>query len=78
MHVDALRGHLAEFGIVRAQGRTKASALIQLIEDASDDGLPAKIRDQLRHPVELLRDLRRRLAEIARELGEPARARPAA
>src|SRR3954447_15954243 len=47
MHVNALRGHLAEFGIVRAQGRTKASELVRLIEDASDDALPAEVRDQL-------------------------------
>jgi transposase len=33
MHVNALRGHLAEFGIVRAQGRTKARELMRLIED---------------------------------------------
>lgn len=78
MHVNALRGHLAEFGIVRAQGRTKAAELMQLIEGASDDVLPAKIRDQLRHLVELLRDLRHRLAEIDRELGEFARTHPAA
>ena len=78
MLINALRGHLAEFGIVRAQGRTKASELMQLIEDASDDVLPAKIRDQLRHPVEPLRDLHRRLAEIDRELGEFAREHPAA
>jgi transposase len=78
MHVNALRGHLAEFGIVRGQGRSKASELMRLIEDASDDALPAKVRDHLRHLVELLRDLRHRLAEIDRELGELARVHPAA
>jgi transposase len=78
MHVNALRGHLAEFGIVRAQGRTKASELVRLVEDASDDVLPAKVRDQLRHLVELFRDLHGRLAEIDRELGELARTHPAA
>jgi transposase len=51
---------------------------VQLIEDASDDVLPAKVRDQLRHLVELVRDLRRRLSEIDRELGELARDHPAA
>jgi transposase len=78
MHVNALRGHLAEFGIVRAQGGAKASELMRLIEGASDDVLPAKIRGQLRHLVELLRDLHGRLAEIDRELGELARTPPAA
>jgi transposase len=78
MHINALRGHLAELGIVRAQGPAKASELMRLIEDAADDVIPAKIRDQLRHLVELVRDLHHRLAEIDRELGELAREDPAA
>ena len=51
MHVNALRGHLAELGIMRAKGQGKTSELMRLIEDAADDALPAKIRDQLRHWV---------------------------
>ena len=78
MHVNALRGHLAELGIVRGQGQGKVGELVRLIEAASDDGIPAKMRQQLRHLVELLRDLRQRLAELDRELGELARANPAA
>jgi transposase len=78
MHINALRGHLAELGIVRAQGPAKTSELMRLIEDAADDIIPAKIRDQLRHLVELVRDLHHRLAEIDRELGELARTDPAA
>jgi transposase len=73
-----LPGHLAELRIVRGQGQGKASELMRLIEDASGDALPAKIRSQLRHLVELLRDLHHRLAEIDRELGEIAREHPAA
>ena len=78
MHVNALRGHLAELGIVRGQGRGKAGELVRLIEAAADDGIPAKVRQQLRHLVELLRDLERRLAELDRELGELAREDPVA
>ena len=78
MHVNALRGHLAELGIVRGQGRGKAGELVRLIEAAADDGIPAKMRQQLRHLVELLRDLERRLAELDRELGELAREDPVA
>jgi transposase len=51
---------------------------MHLVEDAGDDVLPVKIRQQLRHLVELVRDLQRRLAEIDRELGELAREHPAA
>jgi transposase len=78
MQVNALRGHLAELGIVRGQGIAKATELMRLVEEASDDTLPAKIRQQLQHLVELVRDLQRRLAEIDRELGELAREHPAA
>jgi transposase len=78
MQVNALRGHLAELGIVRGQGVGKASQLMRLVEDAADDALPAKMRQQLQHLVELVRDLHRRLAEIDRELGELAREHPAA
>ncbi len=78
MHVNALRGHLAELGIVRGQGRGKVGELVRLVEAASDDGVPAKMRHQLRHLVELLRDLGQRLAELDRELGELARTNPMA
>ena len=78
MQVNALRGHLAELGIVRGKGVGKASQLMRLVQDAGDDALPAKMRQQLQHLVELVRDLHRRLAEIDRELGELAREHPAA
>lgn len=76
--VNALRGHLAELGIVRAQGQARTGEILRLIEEAADDTIPAKVRDQLRHLVELVRDLRDRLAEIDRDLGELAREHPAA
>jgi transposase len=78
MQVNALRGHLAELGIVRGQGIGKAGQLMRLVEDAGDETLPPKMRQQLQHLVELARDLQRRLAEIDRELGELAREHPAA
>lgn len=78
MHINALRGHLGELGIVRAKGQAKAGEILRLIEDAADETIPAKMRDQLRHLVELVRDLRDRLAEIDRELADMAREHPAA
>ncbi len=78
MQVNALRGHLAELGIVRGQGQGKVSELLRLIEAASDEDIPTKIRMQLRHLVELVRDLHRRLADLDRELGELARENPIA
>jgi transposase len=78
MQINALRGHLAEFGIVRGQGQGKASELLRLIEAASDEDIPTKVGMQLRHLVELVRDLHHRLAEIDRDLGELAREHPMA
>jgi transposase len=78
MQVNALRGHLAELGIVRGQGRGKVSELLRRIEAAADEDIPTKIRMQLRHLVELVRDLHRRLADLDRELGELARENPIA
>lgn len=78
MHINALRGQLGELGIARAKGQAKAGEILRLIEDAADETIPAKMRDQLRHLVELVRDLRDRLAEIDRALADMAREHPAA
>src|SRR5688500_14654554 len=73
MQVNALRGHLAELGIVRGQGVGTARLRLRLVEDAADDAGPAKIGERRQHLAELGRDLHRRLAEIDREQGELAR-----
>jgi len=41
MLINALRGHCGEFGIVIAQGASKVTALIEMIEDPEDNRLPA-------------------------------------
>jgi transposase len=47
MLINAIRGHCAEFGIVVAQGASKVTALIGIIEDHQDDRLPALVRQAL-------------------------------
>ena len=47
MLINALRGHCAEFGIVIAQGASKVTALIAMIEDLEDARLPALAREAL-------------------------------
>jgi transposase len=41
---NAMRGHLAEFGIVSAKGRQGTSELLEIISDAKDDRVPGGAR----------------------------------
>ena len=45
--VNALRAHLAEFGIVAGVGRNGLERLLQVIEDGADDRVPSAARDCL-------------------------------
>src|SRR4051812_21024956 len=40
MLINALRGHCAEFGIIAAQGVSRAGELIKLVDDPTDSRLP--------------------------------------
>jgi transposase len=40
MLVNALRGHLAEFGLIDAQGLHKAARLIAIVMDETDERVP--------------------------------------
>ena len=55
MLINALRGHCGEFGLVVAQGASKVTALIEMIEDPEDEDLPALARVALGFLVEQLR-----------------------
>lgn len=55
MLINALRGHCGEFGIVVAQGASKVTVLIEMIEGPEDDRLPALAREALGSLVEQLR-----------------------
>lgn len=77
--INALRSHLAEYGIVAAQGR-KIAELIALVCDGEDAPLPDLAREALRELVAQIGTLRERIARLdgrmvrqARE-GETARA----
>jgi len=56
MLVNALRGHLAEYGIVHRQGAVGVAAAIQALHEARD-ALPELARDALHTIVARLRDL---------------------
>jgi transposase len=44
---NAIRGHLAEFGIVSAKGRNRTARLIELIANEQDDCIPIAARFSL-------------------------------
>ena len=57
--VNALRGHLAEFGIVAAKGTAKAHELMRLAGD--DERLPSMAREALGYIVAQIHDIESRL-----------------
>jgi transposase len=64
----ALRGHLAEFGVVAAKGITKIAELLALVADPTDQRVPPLARDVLALLVEQLRDTQRKIEDLERRL----------
>jgi transposase len=71
--INALRAHLAEFGIVAAQRRTGLRELLAVVADVEDRRLPPLARELLRALAEHLRGLEERTAELDRRLVATAR-----
>jgi transposase len=71
---NALRAHLAEFGVVAARGRRGLRELLTAVADQEDRRLPPLARELLQTLAEHLRGLEERTAEIDRRLLEAARA----
>lgn len=72
--INALRGHLGEFGLVAAQKKRGLGELLAIIADLEDDRLPPLARELLQVLVAQLRDLDQRLKEVDGRLGDLARA----
>jgi len=70
--INALRGHLTEFGRVVPQGAWNARRLAELVE-AEDDVLPETARETLQVLVDGLRHLDERIAELNAEIARRAR-----
>ncbi len=64
MLINALRAHLAEFGIVMRQGTAGVSTLITLVEDDEHDLIPEIARDALLALIAQLRDAYERISAI--------------
>jgi transposase len=68
MLVNALRGHLAEFGIVAPRGIQKVEELAAVVADESDDRLPANARNALRTLAAELAALDLRIIRLETEI----------
>ncbi len=64
MLVNALRGHLAEFGLIAAQGLHKVSELIAIVRDDNDARVPDLARQVLRAIAEQIDQLQARISGI--------------
>ncbi|HXF45654.1 MAG TPA: IS110 family transposase [Burkholderiaceae bacterium] len=72
--INALRSHLAEMGIVAAQGTSKLEQLIAVVRDPDDRRLPAAARGALQELVRQIEALEARLDPLDREIAAQVRA----
>ncbi len=71
--INAIRGHLAEFGIVGPERAHRVGLLTMIIEDDEDTHLPPLMRHALRYLVVQLREIQAKLVEIEADLTRVAR-----
>src|SRR3954466_15696991 len=64
MLINALRGHLGEFGIIAPVGRHRIADLVNLLQDACDADVPALAREALRSLIAELHALETRIEAI--------------
>jgi transposase len=64
MLVNALRGHLAEFGLIEAQGLHKVAGLVAIVVDEMDERVPAMARQVLKLIVSQIEDNQTGIAEL--------------
>jgi transposase len=62
--INALRGHMAELGIVAPQGAHHATALVRIVKDEGDERLCAEAREALRVLSDELASSERRIAAL--------------
>jgi transposase len=66
--INAVRGHLAELGIVAAKGLAKVETLIAIVRDESDQRLPAAARMALKLLADQIEALTERVDTLGREI----------
>jgi transposase len=70
---NQLRGLMAEFGIVAAQGRRGHTELLAILTDCDDQRIPSLLREALVGVAETLRGIERKLETIDRQMVEAGR-----
>jgi transposase len=70
--INALRGHLAEYGIVAPKGPARVPQLVQAVEDPVEP-IPELARPILRMLIETLRGLDEQIARLDSEIAERAK-----
>jgi transposase len=65
---NALRGHLAELGVVTAKGIGRVRELVTLLAEANDDRVPPLAREVLMTVVVQLREVEQKITELERQL----------
>ena len=68
MLVNALRGHMAEFGLVEALGLHKVAGLIAIVTDEKDGRIPTRARRVLKMITEQISDLQTRISALEAEV----------
>lgn len=68
MLVNALRGHLAEFGLIEAQGLHKVARLIAVIMDETDEHIPGLARQVLKVMVNQIQNIQAAIAKLEIQL----------
>jgi len=74
--INALRGHMAELGIVAAQRQAGLRQLLEALGELEDERIPPLAREVLQTLVAHLRDLADKLAELDRRLVVMSRTDP--
>ena len=64
MLVNALRGHMAEFGLIEAQGLHKVAGLIAIVMDDTDERIPEMARQALKVITGQINELQTRIAAL--------------
>jgi len=76
MLINALRGHMAEFGIVVAQGPQHVKELLAALADPQEKRIPELIRGPLVHLAEAMGNLERRIAMLDKQIVKWTRDNP--